>query len=131
MLSLPRDKPVSRRPWRTAATKWPDSSAQLGLRKPTTGIADCCACPASGQSIGEVTTPPINLINSRRLMGFPVPRVTPGVEEYHILRSRIARWAILKQVAGYVRFGSKADIQAAFGYYCWWARVLKFVEHHP
>jgi hypothetical protein len=25
----------------------------------------------------------------------------------------------------------KADIQAAFGYYCWWARVLKFVEHHP
>jgi hypothetical protein len=30
-----------------------------------------------------------------------------------------------------VCFGSKADIQAAFGYYCWWARVLKFVEHHP
>jgi hypothetical protein len=30
-----------------------------------------------------------------------------------------------------VRFGSKADMQAAFGYYCWWARVLKFVEHHP
>ena len=26
---------------------------------------------------------------------------------------------------------AKADIQAAFGYYCWWARVLKFVEHHP
>ena len=25
----------------------------------------------------------------------------------------------------------KADIQAAFRYYCWWARVLKFVEHHP
>jgi len=30
-----------------------------------------------------------------------------------------------------VRFVQKADIQAAFGYYCWWARVLKFVEHHP
>jgi hypothetical protein len=30
-----------------------------------------------------------------------------------------------------VRFVPKADIQAAFGYYCWWARVLKFVEHHP
>ena len=30
-----------------------------------------------------------------------------------------------------VCFGPKADIQAAFGYYCWWARVLKFVEHHP
>jgi len=24
-----------------------------------------------------------------------------------------------------------ADIQAGFGYYCWWARVPKFVEHHP
>jgi len=23
----------------------------------------------------------------------------------------------------------KGDIQAAFGYHCWWARVLKFVEH--
>jgi hypothetical protein len=30
-----------------------------------------------------------------------------------------------------VRFAPKADIQAAFGYYCWWARVLKFAEHHP
>jgi len=30
-----------------------------------------------------------------------------------------------------VRFVPKADIQGAFGYYCWWARVLKFVEHHP
>ncbi|MGA8699330.1 MAG: hypothetical protein WB689_36995, partial [Xanthobacteraceae bacterium] len=30
-----------------------------------------------------------------------------------------------------VCFVAKADIQAAFGYYCWWARVLKLVEHHP
>ena len=30
-----------------------------------------------------------------------------------------------------VRFVPIADIQAAFGYYCWWARVLKFVERHP
>ena len=30
-----------------------------------------------------------------------------------------------------VRFVPKADIQVAFGYYCWWARVLKFMEHHP
>ena len=30
-----------------------------------------------------------------------------------------------------VCFVPKADIQAAFGYYCWWARVLKFVEHLP
>ena len=32
---------------------------------------------------------------------------------------------------GNVRFVLKADIQAAIGYYCWRARVLKFVEHHP
>ena len=31
----------------------------------------------------------------------------------------------------HVRFVPKADIQAVIGYYCWWARVLKFVEHHP
>ena len=31
---------------------------------------------------------------------------------------------------GDVRFVPKGDIQAAFGYYFWWARVLKFVEHH-
>jgi hypothetical protein len=30
-----------------------------------------------------------------------------------------------------VRIVPKADIQAAIGYYCWRARVLKFVEHHP
>ena len=30
-----------------------------------------------------------------------------------------------------VRFVPKADIQVAFGYYRWWARVLKFAEHHP
>jgi hypothetical protein len=30
----------------------------------------------------------------------------------------------------FVRFASKADIQAAFRYYCWWA-VLNFMEHHP
>jgi len=32
---------------------------------------------------------------------------------------------------GNVRCVPKADIQPAFRYYCWWARVLKFVEHHP
>ena len=30
-----------------------------------------------------------------------------------------------------VRFVPKADIQATYGYYCRWAWVLKFVEHHP
>src|SRR6516164_4693126 len=29
-----------------------------------------------------------------------------------------------------VRFAPKTDIQAGIGYGCWWARVLKFVEHH-
>jgi hypothetical protein len=37
----------------------------------------------------------------------------------------------LLQTGRDVRFVPEADIQAAFGYYCWWARVLKFVEHHP
>jgi len=32
---------------------------------------------------------------------------------------------------GNVHFVPEADMWAAFGYYCWWARVLKFVEHHP
>jgi hypothetical protein len=39
--------------------------------------------------------------------------------------------ADFRQRSSDVRFVPKADIQAAFGYYCWWARVLKFVEHHP
>jgi hypothetical protein len=30
-----------------------------------------------------------------------------------------------------VRFVPEADSQAAFGYHCWWTRVLAFVEHHP
>ena len=33
--------------------------------------------------------------------------------------------------ADHVRFVPIADIQAGFGYYCRWARVLKFAEHHP
>jgi hypothetical protein len=39
--------------------------------------------------------------------------------------------ADIDQRGGNVRYVPKADIQAAIGYYCWWARVLKFVEHHP
>src|SRR6516164_6180461 len=39
--------------------------------------------------------------------------------------------ADIDRVCRDVRLVPKADIQAAFGYYCWWARVLKFVEHHP
>jgi hypothetical protein len=45
--------------------------------------------------------------------------------------STIMPYVLLKPTAADVRFVPKADIQAAFGYYCWWARVLKFVEHHP
>jgi hypothetical protein len=30
-----------------------------------------------------------------------------------------------------VQLRAKADIEAAFGYYCWWGGLLKLVERHP
>jgi hypothetical protein len=45
----------------------PASSALVGLRKPTIGIADCCARAASGHA----ATPLINVMNSRRLIAAP------------------------------------------------------------
>src|SRR6516165_6106322 len=60
--------PDSRRPWRTAATRCPNSSARLGLRKPTTGNADCCARAASGH---PAAVQPASAMNSRRFMASP------------------------------------------------------------
>src|SRR5262249_24176940 len=59
--------PDSRRPWRSAATRWPDSSALDGLRNPITGIADCCASAV----IGHAAAPLSNVMNSRRLIASP------------------------------------------------------------
>jgi len=52
-------------------------------------------------------------LGKARLMSALPPKADIGIQSRH------------------VRFVPKADIQAAIGYYCWWARVLKFVEHHP
>src|SRR5262245_1418805 len=56
--------PVSRSPWRKAATTLADSPGDRLLRKPTTGIAGCCARAMSGHA----AAPPINEMNSRRLL---------------------------------------------------------------
>ena len=45
--------------------------------------------------------------------------------------SALAPEADISRTSRYVRYMPKADIRAVIGYYCWWARVLKFVEHHP
>jgi hypothetical protein len=39
--------------------------------------------------------------------------------------------ADIRERGRHARLVPKADIQAAFGYYSWWAGVLKLVEHHP
>src|SRR6516162_11678787 len=56
-----------------------------------------------------------------------------GMSPTKVTKSRflIAKFDFAQIAVGQpnVRFVPKADIQAAFGYYCWWARVLKFVEH--
>jgi hypothetical protein len=44
------------------------ASAAPGLINPTTGIAGCCACAASGQS---AAAPPRSVMNSRRLIRSP------------------------------------------------------------
>jgi len=44
--------------------------------------AGFCARAASGQAAAAL---PSSLMNSRRLMGFPVPRITPGIVRYTTL----------------------------------------------
>src|SRR3974377_2145233 len=61
-------KPVSARPARTAAKRSAKSSRDLALRKPTTGIAGCCARAESGQATAEPTIP---LTKSRRRIAYP------------------------------------------------------------
>src|SRR6516225_6033877 len=61
-------KPVSARPARTAAKRPAKSSRDLALRKPTTGIAGCCARAKSGQATAE---PAIPLMKSRRRIACP------------------------------------------------------------
>ena len=44
------------RPWRNAATKCANSPGDLGLRKPITGIAFCCARAATGHAAAPPRT---------------------------------------------------------------------------
>jgi hypothetical protein len=69
--------PDSRRPWRTAATSCPDSSARVGLRNPITGLVGCCARAVSGHAAAVL---PTNVMNSRRLMASPASRTTSGLK---------------------------------------------------
>ena len=45
-----------------------------GMANPITGIAGCCATAASGHAAAE---PPSSVMNSRRFMCSPKPRITP------------------------------------------------------
>src|SRR5436190_190080 len=46
--------PVSFRPWRNARSRSACASGDVGVRKPITGIASCCARVASGHAAGPV-----------------------------------------------------------------------------
>ena len=52
-----------------------DIGSRPGWRRPTTGMADCCARAASGHA---AAAPPTSVMNSRRLIGWPLKqRVLP------------------------------------------------------
>src|SRR5664280_2138433 len=62
--------PDSLRPWRNAAARWAESSAEVMRKKPITGLAPSNADTPSGQL---AAAPPSKPMNSRRFM--PHPRV--------------------------------------------------------
>src|SRR6516225_7634231 len=75
-----------------------------------------------------------SLMERKQRMRFSPPdnRAAPqGVGRHTESMSALPPKADIDRVCRDVRLVPKADIKAAFGYYCWWARVLKFVEHHP
>src|SRR5262245_34680369 len=61
-------KPVSLRPRRNMSRKCPSWPPATLLRNPSTGIAGCCAGPASGHT----AAPPKSAMKLRRLMQLPV-----------------------------------------------------------
>jgi hypothetical protein len=65
----------------------------------------CCARTANG----HVAALPTNVMNLRRLMGFPRQRT---FAHYHVSK-RALRWALRQIRVGDFRFGSKADIGLA------------------
>src|SRR5262245_57515022 len=65
---LPSEYPVWLKPWRNALTAESDSSGDLLLRNPTTGVGRCCARTANGH---DATDPAIPVMKSRRLIVSP------------------------------------------------------------
>src|SRR6516225_7753302 len=106
-------KPVSARPARTAAKRSAKSSRDLALRKPTSGIAGCCARAKSGQATAEPTIP---VTKSRRRIAYPKAQdhadfqkgLQQGFTTGGIGSDRHFAWQ--QPLGSNVRFGSKADI---------------------
>src|SRR5262249_25556359 len=67
-LLWPSTHPASAKPWRNATTADADSSGDLLLMNPITGVAGCCARAASGHTIAA---PPSSVMNWRRFMWPP------------------------------------------------------------
>src|SRR5215469_9290527 len=84
-----------------------------------------CARPAPRRRLVVTAWAAESAIKSRR----PSISVNPRCLDTRIL-SLGQRRHHRRIVEGMHALPPKADIQAAIGYYCRWARVLKFVEHH-
>src|SRR5262249_41692888 len=109
--------PVSLRPWRKAAMKFARSAGDPPCKKPTTGVAGCCARAASDQAMAD---PAIPLMRSRRRIAF---LQGPGLRRLSLTRTRLqqgfatdemwfrGQFAQQQSQAAHVRFGSKADIR--------------------
>src|SRR5262249_11219376 len=85
-------KPPSPKPRRNAATRCADSSGDLALMNPTTGIAGCCARTASGHAMVAL---PRSAMKLRRLMqiarrGQSLPK--GSVVRHSKIRPLMTRW---------------------------------------
>src|SRR5262249_24338988 len=72
------DETGSLRPSRNAAARWARASEVPSWRKPTTGIAACCARAARGHD----AAPPSNVMNSRRFIRSPRRRARAACREF-------------------------------------------------
>src|SRR5580704_5446181 len=75
----PSLKPPSASPRLNAASRGAKPSGVPSARNPTSGIAGCCACAATGH---EAAAPPKSAMKSRRLIAQPLARTTQGMARY-------------------------------------------------
>src|SRR5262245_13823513 len=83
LMLRPSMYPKSRNPFRSAARLRAAVASERGDMTPTSGVAGCCDCEASGHA---AAAPPINVMNSRRLVpdiGLPLT-VAPPVGLPHV-----------------------------------------------